>query len=264
MKPLDYRKALGLGFDSMEKLSLLKTITLNNLKKFEYYQYREDELLDFCNAVGKPFLYSNETYEDAVEILEDINGLEYIFAYVMFINTQDDCEIKYILKSRFISALESIKTNYSTIEDEDGFFVFPEGAKELDEALVSEPLEWLKDYPKSHGTFSRALKQYSDGEHVRDVADNFRKALEEFFQEFLGNTRNLANNKAEICQFLGINNAEPEVASMMQALLNSYDKLNNSAAKHNDRLDSKYLEFLMYQTGLIIRMIITVKESQIL
>ena len=74
----------------------------------------------------------------------------------------------------------------------------PKGAKELDTTLVSEPLDWLKDYPKTRKTFCIALKQYTDGVYIRDVADNFRKALEEFFQEFLGNTKNLANDIAEI------------------------------------------------------------------
>ena len=89
----------------------------------------------------------------------------------------------------------------------------------------------------------------------------FRKALEEFCQEFLGNTKNLANNITEVFQYLGKNNAEPEVASMMKSLMNTYDTLNNKIAKHNDKVDEKYLEFLMYQTGVFIRMLIVVDQA---
>lgn len=45
--------------------------------------------------------------------------------------------------------LESLNIPYELIKDEDGYFIFPKGAKELDDALVSEPLEWLRDYPNS-------------------------------------------------------------------------------------------------------------------
>ena len=138
----------------------------------------------------------------------------------------------------------------------------PKGAKELDTTLVSEPLDWLKDYPKTRKTFCIALKQYTDGVYIRDVADNFRKALEEFFQEFLGNTKNLANNIAEIFKYLNNNNAENELSSMVKSLLNSYDTLNNKIAKHNDKVDKMFLEFLMYQTGIFIRMLIVVKKNE--
>lgn len=53
----------------------------------------------------------------------------------------------------------------------------------MDDALVSNVLIWLEDYPLSHKAFVKALKEYSkeDEEKVSDVADLFRKALETFF-----------------------------------------------------------------------------------
>ena len=62
-------------------------------------------------------------------------------------------------------------------------FVFPKGAKELDDALVSEPLEWLQEYPKSRKEWVGALKLYANipSENPSEVADKFRKALERFF-----------------------------------------------------------------------------------
>lgn len=64
-------------------------------------------------------------------------------------------------------------------------------------------------------------------ESIAGTADNFRKALEEFFQEFLGNTKNLDNNISEVFKYLGANNAEPEVASLMKSLISTYNTLNN-------------------------------------
>ena len=64
--------------------------------------------------------------------------------------------------------------------------MFPKGAKELDDALVSQPLEWLNEYPQAKKEWVEALRAYSDAtdESASDVADKFRKALERFFQEF--------------------------------------------------------------------------------
>ena len=35
----------------------------------------------------------------------------------------------------------------------------------------------------------------------------------------------------------------------------------NTEIKHNDKIDEKYLEFLMYQTGVFIRMLVVVKKD---
>lgn len=93
--------------------------------------------------------------------------------------------IKNVLTDELLNALDECQIPYEVVHDDDGLFVFPKGAKELDEALVSEPLEWLKDYPATRKTYIIALKQYSDGIYIRDVADNLRKALSLSFRNFL-------------------------------------------------------------------------------
>ena len=132
----------------------------------------------------------------------------------------------------------------------------------MDDALVSQPLEWLSGYPKAHKTFCIALRQYSDGIYIRDVADNLRKALEEFLQEFLGNTKNLETNKNEICKHLGDCGVDAGISGLFQPLINAYKNINDRIAKHNDAVDEKLLEFLLYQTGLLIRMVIVVMMGE--
>lgn len=150
---------------------------------------------------------------------------------------------------------------YEIIKDEDGIFIFPLGAKELDDALISEPLEWLNDYPNARKTFVNALRQYSNGSYIRDVADNFRKAFEDFLKEFFNNNNDLNKNKKEVEAYLKSQNADPQLIVMFVSLISHYYLLNNEVAKHNDKMDEKYLEFLMYQTGMFIRMLIVVKNS---
>lgn len=148
-----------------------------------------------------------------------------------------------------------------SFEDQDGTFIFPLEAKELDDALVSEPLEWLNDYPNARKTYIIALQQYSKGLYIRDVADNLRKAFEEFLKEFLNNNNDLNKNKKEVESYLKAQSAAPQLVTMLVSLISHYYLLNNEVAKHNDKIDEKYLEFLMYQTGVFIRMLVVVKKD---
>lgn len=273
MKNVDYRKKLGLGFNDESKIKMLKTRIFNLLTEFD--ETKEDWELEidikkitrnFSDEIG--ILIPNE-YKNLQIIYyiicsqKDISSCVYFF--VTFLNTlkheYNDYVIIETLETRFLSALDNMKISYDKSVDSDGIFIFPKGAEELDSALVSEPLEWLKDYPQTKKTYVIALKQYSDGIYIRDVADNLRKTLEAFFQEFLGNKKNLANNINEVFKFLGTHNAEPELAGSIKDLLSKYDSLNNKIAKHNDKVDARYLEFLLYQTGIFIRMLITVKNT---
>ena len=275
---LDYRKRLGLGINDVQKLDHFRTKIFNVLNSIESSDYASHlgvvEYYNFCNLTASPMKLNlhPDGYDDynrfnhCISILRIHSGSlkEFLLYYISLANSVKydnnfSCNRLFLI-GVLKKMLRESHIQYEILEDNKEFFVFPKGAKELDDALVSEPLQWLEDYPKSHSTFCRALKQYSDGEHTRDVADNFRKALEEFLQEYLGNEKNLENNKNEICKQLGDNGVDAEFIGMLQPLLNTYKKINDKYAKHNDALDERLLEFVMYQTGVFIRMIISVKE----
>ena len=186
--------------------------------------------------------------------------------YVAFVNCQKDNPYKNLNKENYVNILCNMLREshipYELKEDKDGYFIFPKGAKELDDALVSEPLDWLSNYPEARKTYVIALKQYSEGIYIRDVADNLRKALEAFLQEFLGNKNNLETNKNEICKYLGKEGVDAGISGLFQPLINAYKNINDRIAKHNDAVDKKMLEFLLYQTGVLIRMVISVKKAE--
>lgn len=48
---------------------------------------------------------------------------------------------------------------------------------------------------------------------------------------------------------------------MLGALITPYNMFNNEVTKHNDKMDARYFEFLMYQTGVFFRMLIVVKKD---
>lgn len=271
---IDYREKLGIGFCDKEKFRYFKIKILNFLN-LSSEGISADEYFSFCNLTGK---YLNhdllesykylERLEECVSVLRQINTLNEFLAYYMTLTNSISTEKKMLRLERgtlynlLCNMLREAHIPFDLLENNNEYFVFPKGAKELDEALVSQPLEWLKGYPQAHKTFCIALKQYADGEYIRDTADNLRKALEEFLQEFLGNEKNLETNKNEICKYLGAQNVDAGVIGLFQPLINTYKNINDRVAKHNDKVDEKLLEFLLYQTGVLIRMVLSVKENE--
>lgn len=275
---IDYREKLGIGFDDKEKSRLFYSRMSNAL----------DVLISSCDAFVTITEYNNfcmdtgtrlnlnvlenyqecERFRDCVRIIRDHEAVfnVYLAYFVWFINSLSDAKgrnwNRQSFKRMLLHNLKEAHIQFDLLEDGNKFFVFPKGASELDNALVSEPLEWLRDYPLAHKTFVIALKQYSDGIYIRDVADNLRKALEAFLQEFLGNEKNLETNKNEICRYLGEQEVDPGITGLFQPLINAYKNINDKIAKHNDAVDAKLLEFLLYQTGVLIRMVLSVKQAQ--
>lgn len=267
MKFATYWEKLGIGFSDEEK-----TVRLAN-KLYSFIKYSEtnvdysvDDFYRFCLMTG---IVYNDAYDvhSAIASLfqKNKNDIKRLIAYyIAFVNTQEDADQdhKDNLISVLTSFLDELLIPYEIVFDDGEAFIFPKGAQEFDDALVSQPLEWLTNYPQSKKTFVIALKQYSDGLYIRDIADNLRKTLEAFLQEFLGNTKNLETNKTEICRYLGEQGVDPGISGLFQPLINAYKNINDRIAKHNDAVDAKLLEFLLYQTGVLIRMVLSVKQSQ--
>lgn len=270
---VDYRKRLGIGFNdnSLEELFFIKIFNLFDAMQNMNKQITEEEYFLFCMDTGTHFkthTYDGDYWSSIMTILRNSNQSisEFLSYYIFFIKCQEDNHYKPYKKTDFLNILKKCLNEshipFDVFEDNDGYFVFPKGAKELDDALISEPLEWLSDYPVSRKTFIDALRQYSEGVYIRDSADNLRKSLEDFLREFLNNDKDLNANKKEVEKYLKEQSANSELIKMLVSLISHYYLLNNDTAKHKDNIDKKYLEFLLYQTGLFIRMLIVVKTEE--
>lgn len=277
---VDYREKLGIGFCDKEKFKYFKVKIFNILNTVSNDCYSEcidmEEYYTFCNITGMPIntdycydYHQKHRFEHCLSIIERTNSLnEFLSYYVALVNSvktekySEDAWKRSNFSNLLCKMLDESHILFDLLENEGEYFIFPKGAKELDDALVSEPLEWLNDYPNSRKTYVTALKQYSEGIYIRDVADNLRKALESFLQEFLGNTKNLEKNRIEICKYFGEQGVDAGISGLFQPLINSYKNINDRIAKHNDAVDEKLLEFLLYQTGVLIRMVISIKESE--
>jgi len=269
---IDYRKKLDIGFSDESKFNYFRTKMFNFMDIYKT-QSSFEEYFKFCNITGTsidarlleivpiplPSLHS--------EIINIIQGnsqtiCHFLAHYVAFINSREDAEQKKVYTELLTKMLCQSHIQYEIFEDSDGCFVFPKGAKELDDALVSEPLQWLADYPNSQKAFARALRDYANADENKasNVADNFRKALECFCQDFFEKQDSIEKFKSDIGKFLKNKDVPKEISNNFESSLKLYYSYINAYAKHRDATSDKLLEFIMYQTGNFIRLLITMKD----
>lgn len=275
---IDYRKALGLSFNDKDKNELfIKRIGVY-MQSAESCPFDEQDEINFSYMIGEDYLLAN------IDILEIHMGNgpiglqrawlylskrtksfeDFLSCVVALVNTYGGkATDKKAILSGVKKALRDSHIEFELVEDKDGVFIFPKGAKELDDALVSKPLEWLKAYPKTRKELIDALKAYSNltDANASDVADKFRKSLERFFQEFFSSSKSLENMKSEYGTYMKAKGVPSEVGNNLETLLQSYTNFMNGYAKHHDKTGKKILEYIMYQTGNIIRLLITLEKE---
>ena len=271
MKWIDYREMLGLGVNDTfkyetfrNKLSISLHDLAKNAEKDSFNQTWQQILYDYYYCVGNERVsYFRDDFVDNIVNCESVESI--LCRFVAFANAFckrfKNQEVHKVVWDMLFTALDDVKICYEKTEDDDGVFIFPKGAKELDDALVSQPLQWLSSYPNSHKAFVRALKEYSnaDADKASEVADLFRKSLEAFFQEFFGGNKALEKYKKEYGDYLKKHGVPGEISNNFETLLQAYTNYMNNYAKHRDATSDKVLEYLMYQTGNIIRLVITLK-----
>ena len=272
---LDYRKKLGIGFNDEKRVQFFLTKIFNILEDIrpEMNGYiSEEEYYVFCNTTGTTMQHGSlygTGYGLILSTLESHSKSfnDFISYYIAFINCQKDHDYKTWTKENFknviCNLLDESHIPYDLIEDTGSYFLFPKGVEQFDDALVSDVLLWLKDYPLTEKAWIKALKAYSESTELTasESADNFRKALERFFQEFFESEKSLEKLKSEYGIFLSSKGIPAEIKNIFEKLLEAYTKYNNNYAKHHDKVSKSVLEYIMYQTGNLIRLLITLKQD---
>ena len=275
---LDYREKLGIGFCDEKKYDYFTTNLISGLKILIASGCRLsfEEYFNFCATTGtdvETSVCGDKCGNSRLEICVDLisfhknNFKDLISYYIAFANSMVSIKGSRYSREYFFDFLEKslrqAHIQYEIIWDDKNGFIFPKGAEELDDKLISEPLMWLESYPKAHKAFIKALKGYSEvtNDNASDVADLFRKALETFFQEFFGGGKSLENYKSDYGLYLKDYNVPKEISGNLETLLQAYTNYMNNFAKHRDATSDTVLEYLMYQTGNIIRLLITLKRG---
>jgi hypothetical protein len=161
-------------------------------------------------------------------------------------------------RATFINDLqEAIRMSEVDVEltvTQEQVIIRPRGERELEQHLVDGVLGMLQGSALAH--FTAALKCYGKSaptEHVKS-AESLRRALEEFLRFRLSNSKGLNSNISELLARLKRSGRDPTVRNIIFQTFNCLDQYFNDNSKHADGdIDAVENEYLIYQTGLLIR-----------
>lgn len=273
MNYLDYREKLGIGFNNkaLEDYFFTRMSNFFELVEEDFLKIGVITAFQYYNTIGESASKTWINFELTgilAHIKESMNIKVFVSRYMVFMNLLTEDNNGTFDKQYFLNALynnlRASKIGFEIVEDDDGLFLFPKGAEEMDTALVSAPLQWLNAYPKAHAAFVKALKEYSEAtpDNASDIADKFRKALETFFQEFFACDKSLENCKGLYGGYLKSQNVPSEISANFETLLQAYTNFMNGYAKHHDKTGLNVLEYIMYQTGNIMRLLISLRQAE--
>lgn len=158
---------------------------------------------------------------------------------------------KNILLRDVTNAVELSDVNVAITISNDEVILYPKGEKELDDELVNRTLLFLNGQSNEH--FEHALKFYQAKNPIKS-AESLRRSLEEFLRFKLQNQKGLDANITELQKKLKSDKRDPQVRNVIFQTFTYLDQYFNENSKHKDGdIDPTENEFLIYQTGLLMR-----------
>ena len=154
-------------------------------------------------------------------------------------------------------AIEISDINVAIGQSKNDIILYPKGEEKLDEELVSKTLSFLNKESNKH--FEKALKFYQNKD-LKDSAERLRSSLEEFLRYKLENQKGLKQNIQVLQGKLKEHESQPQIRNIIFKTFDYLDKFFNEHSKHGDNIGKAENEFLIYQTGLLMRYINTLDK----
>lgn len=131
---------------------------------------------------------------------------------------------------------------------------YPSGAKELDEKLISDNLDFLHRWPEVRQQFSTALTHFRNSlERVaarKDAITNAYSAMEGLTRSVLGNDKSFDKNSNALVDFL-------ELLGEYKNIVHYYKQIAHQYSSRHAGSDFTHAETeaFIYLTGLLMRLI---------
>ena len=274
MKYIEYMKKLGIKTNDEKNDKKLKDFIMVQLREFKD-KYLCTDIGDtiavlFCkrncidiinfNLVNLVSVFEKE--KDMKNIILYYSSFLYIIKYCTS-GAHINQKTYDIMLFELESVLDQHKLNYRLLTDEDSIYLIPIKNTELDEKLIVETMEWLECYPNIRRLAIDVLQTYydSEGDNISDVVDKFRKLLEQFMQAYFNSKSTLRSLISEYGNRLTEAGVSIEIANGFEKILNLYDMYNNNHAKHHKDAGEYDVEYVMYETFNIIRLLLQIEHK---
>ena len=143
----------------------------------------------------------------------------------------------------------------SQVNDE--IILFPKGESEFDDKLVNEALIFLNNESQLHFIESLKFYQTKNLRNYIKAAESLRRSLEEFLRYKLKNDKGLDANILELQTIMKKDKRDPIIRkNIIYTTFSFLDSYFNENSKHKDGdIDEAECEYLIYQTGVLMRYI---------
>jgi hypothetical protein len=268
----EFYKRWDIQKDTSQIFEEFKNRTLNSLNimfeteksmNFEGCNYFD---IEFMLKIGEQIITHNDIYHFkdtyAYKLMRyEENFKRYIF-YLQVLFWQKNVPNKNKIFNLFQEDIKRSLIDINLVKEKGEYIFYPAGAELLDEKLVNDVLHWIVEYDDVYSNFKNALEQYQSGENYRNCVDNMRLSLELFLKHVLNNGQVLRNQKGNLLKYLSVKGISKEIINMYNTLISYYDDYNNAHSKHWDNVNSNEIEFIIYLTGIFMRMILTNVEKE--
>ena len=139
------------------------------------------------------------------------------------------------------------------------FYIIKESPKN---SLFEEVEELLENYPGVKEIYINGLQKYEQNIFERNTLDDMRLSLELLVKKLLRNDKSLENNINEICNFLKEKHIANELRNTFRTLVDYYTKYQNNHVKHDEKVNSLEIEFIMEQTSIMMKFLIRCLEME--
>lgn len=122
--------------------------------------------------------------------------------------------------------------------------------------LVQKTKHWLEDYPEALKQYNSGLSKLEGGIFERNTLDDMRLSFELLIKNIAGNDKSLENQKNEIGTILKQSGGSKELREMVLTVISYYERFQNQHVKHNDKVNSNEIEFVVELTSIIMKFLI--------
>jgi hypothetical protein len=205
---------------------------------------------------GDTYLYK---CVNGCETLQDLaKVIQFLFWALEVNHNETQARASEIVKEIKRLSVLTPSASFSVYKRGKQFIVYPSGDQFLDRGIIDCTLSELENYPEVAKSFERALNIYLRGEtsQYRNLLDELRFALEQLLKKVLKNQTPLEKQKKELKTWFKSKGLHPQVVNLYEGLLNPYHQYQNDAVKHNEAFSLNEVEFMIYLTGNLMRLIL--------
>lgn len=163
--------------------------------------------------------------------------------------------IKFLCELSEMKDKEEVKDLKAKLISQYGEFLELE---EINNELIIETRTWLSKYPDVLKVFESGLQKYQIGQFERNTLDDMRLSMELLVKAILGNQRSLENNIGDLGTYLKDKGVSTELRNLFSQIINVYTKYQNEYVKHDDKINETEIEFIIEQTGILMKLMMKV------